>query len=172
MTAETKQTLVAGLVVSHGEQLRRFLMARLRSAADVPDVVQEVFLRMLRVPNHETIRSPEAYLFTVAQHVAQQHALRQATAPVSVELSRMISELQGAVSADPEMQVAADQCLEALQGALDGLPPKARAAFMLHQRDGLSLLEVGERLGVSRAMVKKYLARALLHFRQSLQEAE
>jgi RNA polymerase sigma factor (sigma-70 family) len=172
VTAETKQTLVAGLVVSHGEQLRRFLMARMRSAADVPDIVQEVFLRMLRVPDHETIRSPEAYLFTVAQHVAQQHALRQATAPMPVELSRMISQLQGTVSTDPAMHVAADQCLEVLQSALDQLSPKARAAFMLHQRDGLSLLEVGQRLGVSRAMVKKYLARALLQFRQRLQDAE
>jgi len=43
------------------------LLARVRNIADVPDITQEVYLRMLRVPNVESIRSPEAYLFTVAQ---------------------------------------------------------------------------------------------------------
>ena len=57
---------------------------RVRNAADVPDMLQEVYLRMLRVPNVESIRSPEAYLFTVAQHVVQQHSLRQSAAPPSI----------------------------------------------------------------------------------------
>jgi RNA polymerase sigma factor (sigma-70 family) len=172
VTAEDKQSLIAGLVVSHGEHLRRFLMSRLRNAADVPDIFQEVFLRMLRVPNHETIRSPEAYLFTVAQHVAQQHALRQATMPMPAPLSQMMGDTHGTVVADPAMQVAADQCLEVLQLALDQLPAKARAAFMLHQRDGLTVQEVGDRLGLSRGMVKKYLGRVLVIFRQRLQDTE
>jgi DNA-directed RNA polymerase specialized sigma24 family protein len=43
---------------------------------DVPDIAQEVYLRMLRIPTIESIRSPEAYLFTVAQHLVQQHTLK------------------------------------------------------------------------------------------------
>jgi RNA polymerase sigma-70 factor (ECF subfamily) len=65
------QALVAGLLESHGQQLKRYLLARVRNSADVPDIVQEVFLRMMRVPNVESVRSPEAHLFTVAQHVVQ-----------------------------------------------------------------------------------------------------
>src|ERR1700736_7056034 len=90
MAVDSHQALVLGLVTSHGEQLRRFLLARVRNAYDVPDIVQEVYLRLLRVPNVESIRSPEAYLFTVAQHVVQQHTLRQSAIPPSVELSRML----------------------------------------------------------------------------------
>ena len=77
MRVENPQTLVAGLVATHGNQLRRFLVARVRNAADVPDLVQEIYLRMLRVPDIESVRSPEAYLFTVAQHVIYQHTLSQ-----------------------------------------------------------------------------------------------
>ena len=91
MAAEDTQTLVATLVASHGEQLRRFLLARVRHAADVPDMIQEVYLRMLRVPKVESIRSPEAYLFTVAQHVIQQHTLRQSAMAPSVEFARMLN---------------------------------------------------------------------------------
>ena len=66
MPAKNAQTLIEGLVASHGDQLRRFLLSRVRNIADVPDITQEVYLRMLRVSDVESIRSPEAYLFTVA----------------------------------------------------------------------------------------------------------
>ncbi|MEP7246277.1 MAG: sigma factor [Gammaproteobacteria bacterium] len=82
-------------MASHGGQLRRFLAARVRNVADVPDIVQEVYLRMLRIPNVESIRSPEAYLFTVAQHVVQQHTLRASGTPPTVELSRIFEDLHG-----------------------------------------------------------------------------
>jgi RNA polymerase sigma factor (sigma-70 family) len=166
------QALVSGLVASHGEQLRRFLLARVRNVSDVPDIVQEVYLRMLRVPHFESIRSPEAYLFTVAQHVALQHALRQSATPPSVELTRMLNPPHAAPDADPVLELDAQQCLEKLQGTLDRLSPKARATFMLHRRDGLSFDEIGARLGISRPMVKKYLMKALMQFRQRLDKAE
>jgi RNA polymerase sigma factor (sigma-70 family) len=166
------QVFVAGLVASHGVQLRRFLLVRVRNAADVPDIVQEVYLRLLRVPNVESIRSPEAYLFTVAQHVVQQHALKQSATPPSIELTEMLNSPQAVPDVDPVLDLDAQQCLERLQGALDQLSPKARATFMLHRRDGLSFDEIAERLGTSRAMVKKYLMQALMQLRQRLERAE
>lgn len=171
MPGSDAQALVVALVESHGGQLRRFLAARLRNATDLPDVVQEVFLRMLRVPNVESIRSPEAYLFTVAQHVVQQHALRQAATPPPLELSRMLTASTPGPG-DPALDLAALQCLENLQSALDRLPPKLRATFLLHRRDGFSLDEIASHLGTSRAMVKKYLMLGLMQLRQALESAE
>lgn len=169
MPGSNAQSLVAGLVASHGLQLRRFLLARVRNVADVPDFIQEVYLRMLRVPDAESIRSPEAYLFTVAQHVVQQQALQSGT---PAQVMRMLDPSQSAHEANPEHDVSAQQCLEQLQKALDGLHPKARAAFILSRRDGLSFEEIAERLGVSRPMAKKYLTKALLRFRQSLAQQD
>jgi len=63
LTADAGETMVAALVASHGTQLRRFLLSRVRNNSDVPDLIQEVYLRMLRIPDHDAIRSPEAYLF-------------------------------------------------------------------------------------------------------------
>jgi RNA polymerase sigma factor (sigma-70 family) len=172
LTVEDTQTLVTGLVASHGEQLRRFLLARVRNVADVPDMVQEVYLRMLRVPNIESIRSPEAYLFTVAQHVIQQHMLRQSATPPCVDFAGVLGARQATPDADPALELDAQQCLEQLQGALDQLSPKVRATFMMSRRDGLSFDEIAARLGISRPMVKKYLMKALMHFRQRLERAE
>ena len=166
MGAEDAQTLVANLVASHGAQLQRFLLARVRNYADVPDVLQEVYLRMLRIPHTDSIRSPEAYLFTVAQHVVHQHTLRQSAIPPSSELAEMLTA--PTIAADPALELDAHQCLEQLQVALDELSPKARATFMLHRREGLSFDEIAELLGISRPMVKKYLMKALMHFRERL----
>jgi len=166
------QTLVTSLVASHGRQLQRFLYARVGNFADVADIIQEVYLRMLRVPNIESIRSPEAYLFTVAQHVVQQHTLRESATPPSVELARMLNSPAAMPDSDPALALVADQCLLRLQDALEELNPKARATFMLHRRDGLSFDEIGARLGISRPMVKKYLMKALLHLRQRLEQSE
>lgn len=173
MTFTDPQSLVTGLLESHGQQLRRYLLSRLRNPADVPDIVQEVFLRMMRVPNVESVRSPEAYLFTVAQHVLQQHRLKQSTIPPSTDLAGLLGDRDPrATFADPALEVHADQCLERLQGGLDKLSPKVRATFLLSRRDGLTFEEIAVELGTTKHMVKKYLMKALTRLRHGLEEAE
>ena len=162
---------VTGLIASHGTQLRHFIFARARNFADVPDIVQEVYLRMLRISNIDSIRSPEAYLFTVAQHVVQQHTMRQSATPPAAELAQLLNARASAQNADPELALEAQQCLERLQHALEALSPKARATFILHRRDGLSFDEIAARLDTSRPMVKKYLMKALLQLRLGLEQA-
>lgn len=172
VAAEDKHAFVEELVASHGERLRRFLRTRVRNPADIPDIIQEVFLRLLRVPNHETIRAPEAYIFTVAHHVAQQHTLQSAAGAGSIELGQVLSELGAVTEADPALEVTARQCLEELDDALGELSPKIQATFLLYRRDGVSMDEIGQRLGISRPMAKKYLVKALAHFRQRLKDTE
>jgi DNA-directed RNA polymerase specialized sigma24 family protein len=73
LSTPEKYSFVAGIAEKYGGRLKRLLRLRARNAADVQDLAQEVFLRLLRAPHHEEIRSPEAYLFTIASHVIQQH---------------------------------------------------------------------------------------------------
>jgi len=171
LTSESGQTLVAALAASHGTQLRRFLLSRVRNSADVPDLIQEVYLRMLRIPDHDAIRSPEAYLFTVAQHVAHQHLIRQSNLAPPAELQEMLVEL-AEIPGDPAGEVNAQQSLEELEQALHRLSPRERATFLFHRRDGLTLQEIADRFGISRQMVKKYLAKATLELRRHLRDGE
>jgi len=166
-----KQAFVADLEKQHGQRLRRFLASRLRhGAADVQDLAQEVFLRLLRIDHHETIRSSEAYLYMVAFHVLHQHVLRRSAMPEAVEITALIDQLESAPGSDPVTQSETQQQLEELQGALQQLSPKAQAVLLLHRRDGYSLEEIGAQLGFSRAMAAKYLSKALLLCRQRLQK--
>src|SRR5690606_37694511 len=106
----------------------------------------------LRVPNHETIRMPEAYVFTIARHVAQQDALRNTPESHARGLEDMLEDLNQVTDNDPALEAIAHECLEQLDDVLNGLAPKVRAAFLLYRRDGLSVDEISEKLGISRPM--------------------
>jgi RNA polymerase sigma-70 factor (ECF subfamily) len=159
-----RSSFVTTLAGSHGERLRRYLASRLRHArSDVPDLVQEVFLRLWRIPRPDAILNPEAYLFTIANHVLHQYALRQSMTPAA--LNRFESLPVAATDSDPSTEAELQQRLEEIDIALQGLSPRAQAALVLYRRDGFSLDEIARRLGVSRGMVKKYVAKAILHCR-------
>ena len=169
---ETRHTFVSEIASRYGLRLRRFFTLRLRNNADAPDLAQEVFLRLMRVEHHESIRSPEAYLFTVASHVLHQHTLRQASTPASIDISEVFAELQLTSDDDPIVRADARQRLEVIEHLLAQLPAKVSTTLLLHRFAGLSIEEIGQQLGVSRSAAKKYLARALTQCRDVLEEGE
>jgi RNA polymerase sigma-70 factor (ECF subfamily) len=164
--------LIDELAARQSGRLRQFLRKRVANAADVPDLIQEVFLRLLRVPRHESIRRPEAYLFTIARHTAQQHKLASAPAERIVELDDGLADLLPGAEPDPILEVSAEQCVALLEDSLQQMPPKVRATFLLYRRDGLSMDEISERLGITRPMAKKYLVKALARFRKEWLQIE
>jgi RNA polymerase sigma-70 factor (ECF subfamily) len=172
LRSEAKHAFVTDIATKHGRRLRRYLAARLRNAADVSDLVQEVFLRLLRVDRHESIRNPEAYVMTVAGHVLHQHTLRSAAAPETLGTLDVLLDLQAAIELDPVAQLDAQRRLAELDRTLERLAPNVHATFVLHRRDGMTLEEIARQLGVSRPMIKKYLAKALLECRVHLDPEE
>jgi RNA polymerase sigma factor (sigma-70 family) len=167
-----KHSFVTALEKSHGHKLRRYLAARMRNAAaDVPDLVQEVFLRLLRLDDHEAIRNSQAYLYTVASHVLHQHALRQTASGEIAHLGDISSELEPA-EADPAIQLEVEQQFEQIGRGLRQEAPRAYATLILHRCHGLSLQEISEQLGVSYSMTKKYLAKALKYIEQQMERAK
>lgn len=152
--------------------MRRFFALRLRNDADAPDLAQEVFLRLMRVEQHETIRSPEAYLFTVASHVLHQHALRQTHIPPTVDIAEVFAELQPSSTDDPMLRALGQERLSKLERVLAALPPKVASTLILQRFVGRSIEEICRDLGISRPAAKKYLARALAACRGALEEDE
>lgn len=127
---------------------------------------------MLRIPDCEAIRSPEAYLFTVALHVAQQHSMRETAAPPAGEVSELLAQLYAATDSDPAVQAQAEQSIEELARALERLSPRVRATFILHRHYGMTLQEISRELRISFPMAKKYLAKALNQVRHYLDAME
>ena len=164
-----KRAFVADLASQHGRRLRRYLSGRVRNHADISDLTQEIYLRLLRVERPAEIRSPEAYLFTVATHLIYEHTVRQSAAPPVLDLEGMTEEL-AAEEADPSAHAAVQQRFEELECAVGRLSPRMRTTLLLHRRDGFSLEEIAQQLGISRNVAKKYLAKALLYCRRNLRK--
>lgn len=170
MLSEEKRDFIIAIEKAHGVQLQRFLSVRLRNAADVPDLVQEIYLRLLRLKNYEAIRNPQAYLYTIASHVLHQYSLRRATAPVTMDPLDVVSALEAAQD-DPSEEADVQTRLEALARSLEEHSPRAYAVLVMYRLEGLTLKQIGERLGVSTVMAHKYLARAIKYCTQHLNDS-
>lgn len=173
MDADGNRNFVSVIEKDHGRALRRFLAARMRHAsADVPDLVQEVFLRLLRIPDHEAIRDPRAYLYTIASHVLHQYALRQTLTARRAELTDISAEIEASMDNDPAETAELEQRFEKLGSGLERFSPRAYATLIMYRCEGATLEQIGQRLGVSRVMVKKYLVKAMTYCQQRLDETQ
>ena len=145
--------------------LRRFLSRRNAVAkADLDDVAQEVFLRLLRSDRAELINHPQAYLFQIARHVAVEWATRAR--------NRMphdptwLEEL--ADEDEPESLVARDSERSFVAQALQALPARQREILRLHYGEGSSHAQIAEHLGVSERVVKRDIIKAYAALRLDL----
>jgi len=167
MTELTK-ALVESLFARHRGALQSYFHRRLRSKPDAADLAQEVYLRMLRVPDPEGIKNPEAYLYTVAANLLKENAAAARRRGVGTNIDEPeVAEL--VASLEPtEDTVDHERRVQRLREVLRQLPPKCCAAVVLQYRYGLSYQEIAGRLEVSPHMVKKYLGQALGHCRRRM----
>lgn len=165
---ESRVHWLTRLVASADRPLRSMLGRRAQRQADVADLVQEVYLRLLRHPDPGAIENPEAYLYTVARNLARERALSARAR--GHEIPPELAEGDERLAFFPRLEDELDDAARAvrLREVLAELPPKCRDAIVLHYHDGLSYAEAGARLGVSPDTIKKYVVRALAHFRMRL----
>lgn len=151
------------VIVSQGERMERFLRSKLASPADAEDLAQEAYLRLLRVKEPQLIQDPVAYLFRIARNLLGE--MYGILLPVADSLDDVELADQGMST---EELAQSRQQIERLDAVLEHLNPKCRAALILQRRDGLTVDEIAAELGLSRGMVKKYLAQGLARCRARL----
>jgi RNA polymerase sigma-70 factor (ECF subfamily) len=153
---------------AHRGALQTFFHRRLRTKSDAPDLVQEVYLRMLRVTDTDAIQNPEGYLFTVAANLLRENGLKdrrqsQGASLEEADLRQLLDQAPGF-----DTRVDADRRAARLRVVLEQLPAKCCAAVILQYRHELSYEEIAARLRISPRMVKKYLTQALAHCRRRM----
>lgn len=155
--AESEAVTFAHLFRAVLRDLRGYLRMRLRDANDAEDVAQEAFLRVWRSRGAEQIENPRSYLFRVANNIATDR-LRERQRWQWVDESA-VAEAEDCVS--PERTVAAREELALVQQAIERLPPNCRRAFTM-RLEGRSHAEIAAAMGVSKSMVEKHMADALV----------
>ena len=169
MESHTRPELLEAALV-HATELGRFLRGRVADPNDAQDLLQELYLALLKLQHAEGIRNAKAYLFTVASRLVYQHHERNRTHPLRITLDEApLEALQAAQSASddnaPESAASLAERLQDLEQRLSELSPKVQAAMVWHLRDGYTCDEVAEKLSVVTHRVKKYLVKGLNHCR-------
>lgn len=156
-------------VQPHETALRQFLRRRVIREADVDDVVQESFIKMLRARSLGPMRSAKAFLFTVARNTASNIFRKEKIfSPVPVDELPEWRVLDG----EQDVLHAVNQSLqyELLGEAIASLPERCRRIFLLRVSDGLAYPEIASKLGVAESTVRTQMARALAKCARLLQE--
>lgn len=132
--------------------LRKFLAGRgAVRVADLDDIAQEVFLRLLRYESAEVVRHPQAYIFKMAANVAAEWAIRSRhrLAHEPRWLSTLVA--QDTVEETFDTQVVQRE----IKRAVATLTARERAIVRLHFEEGLSKAEIALRLGLSGRVVQR-----------------
>ncbi|MHA7680142.1 sigma-70 family RNA polymerase sigma factor [Cupriavidus sp. PET2-C1] len=137
---------------------------KLANRFDAEDLTQDALLKVLErkdsPPEH-----PRAYLHQTARHLAID-AFRREGGRQTLPLDSI--DTHHASSGDPEAALHAIQLAAALEQALAELPLACRQVFVWQRLEGLSQLEIAERLQVSKNMVEKHMIRTMRHLRDRL----
>jgi RNA polymerase sigma factor (sigma-70 family) len=166
--ADPRRWLVGRLFAEHRAALQSFFLRRIRSKADAADLAQEVYLRMLRIRDLETIRNPVSYLYTVANNLVKEHAVLDRRQASNVDIDEIPAHEQLETLPAFDSDLDATRRVARLGEVLRQLRPKCRAAVELRFTQGLSYREIALHLGVSPQMASKYVVQALGHCRRRM----
>ena len=145
--------------------LRRFLARRRAgTSADIDDIAQEVFLRLIQYDRADLVDHPKTYLFKIAANISADWAVRSSRR--LPHDGAWLTELVDALSPDAELE--REDTEEQIRLAVDTLPARAREILRLHFGEGMSHQEIAAALGVTRKIVKRDVARAYAALRTML----
>ncbi len=157
MTAGVAAIDVERLYESHAAWLRGWLRRYTRCSERAADLAQDTFCRLMESRAIGAPLNPRPYLATVARRLMIDQRRR-------IDVERTFLEAHAALMAG-----VAEPCSERIAAAIDELSivlreleklsRRARQAFLLARLDGLPHAEIATKLGVSKSMVKQYVAK-------------
>lgn len=153
----------------HAAELRGFLSARLRCEETAADLTQEIFLRLSGQTEAE-IHNPLAFAYRIARNLVVDHYRSVQRRPEG-DQPQEFDDMPSTAPA-PEEITAFRQLMHRAEAAVAELPPQCRRAFVLNRFEGLSQVEVAERMNISRQMAERHIAKAILHLRARLDEPD
>lgn len=152
------QQEVQSLYADHHGWLLGWLRHKLGCAHQAADLAQDTFVRVLVKREPEAVRTPRAYLGTIARGLVADYFRRQDLERAYLDVLATLPEPE---VPSPEVRAILLESLLAIDAMLDGLKPAVREAFLLSQLEGLTYDEIAQRLGVTKCSVSNYMLKAL-----------
>ena len=166
------------IVLAHQRRIYRVLLGLVRDTDAAGTLTQECFFRAYR--NLKSFRGQSSigtWLVRIAVNLAIDHArsrrnsfLRRMFGGSNREDVAATAEALPDPAASPEQQLGAREELQAVWSAVDQLPPRQRAVFLLRFAEEMTLEEIAQAMTLEVGTVKAHLSRALTAVRKRLKE--
>src|SRR5258708_1271315 len=153
----------------YGTAIRHFFARRVRHTADVDDLTQQVFERMLKRAELSSIANVQGYLFQVAANLLAERSRLGARRRTFLEEGIPSDAPEPTEELTPERILLGKEACERVLMALRELPARVRAVFVLARFEEMKAQEIANRLGVSSSPVEKDMRRAVERLRDAVQ---
>ena len=154
-----RERFLKQLTERYRQPLNAYFQRRVGSRNEAEDLTQEVFLRLVKRLDVETLDNPEAFVFTTAANLLRDRFRRGHTQ--RSHLAEVSQQQPGIEELTPERVFDSRQHLEKVIEALEQLDERSRDAFILHRLEGMKHAQIAELYGVSVSSVEKYIIKAL-----------
>ena len=170
---EGDQTSFALLLERHRRPVVHFLYRMVQNQATSEELAQEVFLRVYRSrETYEPAAKFTTWLFRIAAHLAlnnlRDRKKEKGHESLDEELlggfTRQVEDQQPTV----EQRMVNQDRLQEVRNAIAALPPKQRAAVLMHKYEELEYAQIAGALGCSESALKSLLFRAYETLRSRL----
>jgi RNA polymerase sigma-70 factor (ECF subfamily) len=168
------------LVARHEKRLWNFLRRFVRDKATAEDLLQEVFLRVVKsAVQWQPSAKVSTWLFTIARNLCTDQArraeLRQAESLDQAKAGEEGSGLRridrvAANSGDAEKEAMGREIASLVDRAVDELPVEQREVFLMREVMDMSFAEIAAQVGASEPTVKSRMRYALQRLRSCLGE--
>ncbi len=162
-------TDLSSLYAAEHDRLTSLLVKRGVSTSMAADIVHDAFVRMLRTPAND-LANARSYLFKTATNIAIDEYRRQRRTSRIMEPDPDFGLSVPDAAPQPDAVLIASDQIAALHRALADLPPRTREVLLLSKFEGLTYVEVGERLGIAKNTVMAHLAKAITILRSRLRD--
>lgn len=153
--------LLDQLARRYARPLARFFERRVAVRDDVPDLVQDVFLKLSRMPDPSSIDQPDRFLFVTAANTLRDRARRDAARGGTHE--SWDDEAHPGSDFSPQRVLEGREAVLRLRDALLELPERTRDIFVLRVLEGLKIADIARLIGISTRATEKHVARAMAH---------
>jgi RNA polymerase sigma factor (sigma-70 family) len=157
-------------------RLRNFIRSRVPDRADAEDILQEVFYELIAAYRLiKPVEEVSAWLFRVARNRIIDLFRKKKPESFSSSIVEAedgdevaLEDLLPSADAGPEAAYARSLLLDALEEALEELPPEQSEVFIAHEWMGVSFQDLARETGVSVNTLLSRKRYAVLHLRRRL----
>jgi RNA polymerase sigma-70 factor, ECF subfamily len=170
----------AALVTRHERPLWSFVRRFVRDQAAAEDLLQEVFLRVVRgAAEWQPTAKVSTWLYTIARNLCTDHARRMTLRKAaSLDAPGAGREPDGAPLVDGiagrdrggEHAILDREAAARIERAVDSLPVEQREVFLMREVMDLPFSEIAAAVGASEPTVKSRMRYALTRLREALGE--